>query len=117
MIIGCPTEIKAQEGRVGVTPAMVYAFQKAGHRVLIQKGAGLGSGFADEEYAANGAALLDTAKEVFDASEMIIKVKEPLPAEYDLFHEGQILFTYLHLAPDPEQTFFQLIICRLLTNL
>ncbi len=104
MIIGCPTEIKAQEGRVGVTPAMVYAFVKAGHRVLIQKGAGLGSGFPDEEYAANGAELLDTAKEVFDASEMIIKVKEPLPAEYDLFHEGQILFTYLHLAPDPEQT-------------
>ena len=104
MIIGCPTEIKAQEGRVGVTPAMVYAFEKAGHRVLIQKGAGLGSGFPDEEYAANGAELLDTAKEVFDASDMIIKVKEPLPAEYDLFHEGQILFTYLHLAPDPEQT-------------
>ncbi len=104
MIIGCPTEIKAQEGRVGVTPAMVYAFEKAGHRVLIQKGAGLGSGFPDEEYIANGAEILDTAKEVFDASEMIIKVKEPLPAEYDLFHEGQILFTYLHLAPDPEQT-------------
>ncbi len=104
MIIGCPTEIKAQEGRVGVTPAMVYAFKKAGHSVFIQKGAGLGSGFTDEEYVENGARILDTAKEVFDASEMIIKVKEPLPAEYDLFHEGQILFTYLHLAPDPEQT-------------
>ena len=104
MIIGCPTEIKAQEGRVGVTPAMVYAFKKAGHSVFIQKGAGLGSGFTDEEYVENGARILDTAKEVFDASEMIIKVKEPLPAEYDFFHEGQILFTYLHLAPDPEQT-------------
>lgn len=104
MIIGCPTEIKAQEGRVGVTPAMVFAFKKAGHSVFIQKGAGLGSGFTDEEYVENGARILDTAKEVFDASEMIIKVKEPLPAEYDLFHEGQILFTYLHLAPDPEQT-------------
>lgn len=104
MIIGCPTEIKAQEGRVGVTPAMVYAFKKAGHSVFIQKGAGLGSGFTDEEYVENGARILDTAKEVFDASEMIIKVKEPLPAEYDLFHEGQILLTYLHLAPDPEQT-------------
>lgn len=104
MIIGCPTEIKAQEGRVGVTPAMVYAFKKAGHSVFIQKGAGLGSGFTDEEYVENGAEILNTAKEVFDASEMIIKVKEPLPAEYDLFHEGQILFTYLHLAPDPEQT-------------
>lgn len=104
MIIGCPTEIKAQEGRVGVTPAMAYAFKKAGHSVFIQKGAGLGSGFTDEEYVENGARILDTAKEVFDASEMIIKVKEPLPAEYDLFHEGQILFTYLHLAPDPEQT-------------
>ena len=104
MIIGCPTEIKAQEGRVGVTPAMVYAFKKAGHSVFIQKGAGLGSGFTDEEYVENGARILDTAKEVFDSSEMIIKVKEPLPAEYDFFHEGQILFTYLHLAPDPEQT-------------
>ena len=104
MIIGCPTEIKAQEGRVGVTPAMVFAFKKAGHSVFIQKGAGLGSGFTDEEYVENGARILDTAKEVFDASEMIIKVKEPRPAEYDLFHEGQILFTYLHLAPDPEQT-------------
>ena len=104
MIIGCPTEIKNQEGRVGVTPAMVDAFKKAGHTVYIQKNAGVNSGFFDEEYIAAGAQILDTAKEVFDASEMIIKVKEPLESEYDLFHEGQILFTYLHLAPDPEQT-------------
>lgn len=104
MIIGCPTEIKPQEGRVGVTPAMVDAFKKNGHTVNIQKGAGLKSGFLDEEYISAGAAILDTAKQVFDSSEMIIKVKEPLEAEYDLFHENQILFTYLHLAPDPKQT-------------
>lgn len=104
MIIGCPKEIKAQEGRVGVTPAMADAFKKAGHAVYIQKSAGMNSGFSDEEYAQAGAQLLDTAREVFDTSEMIIKVKEPLEPEYDLFHEGQILFTYLHLAPDPKQT-------------
>ena len=104
MIIGCPTEIKAQEGRVGVTPAMADAFRQAGHTVYIQQGAGINSGFPDAEYVAAGAQLLPTAKEVFDKSDMIIKVKEPLEAEYDLFHEGQILFTYLHLAPDPEQT-------------
>jgi alanine dehydrogenase len=104
MIIGCPKEIKAQEDRVGVTPAGVNAFVHAGHTVCIQKNAGAGAGFEDDEYIAAGAKLLDTAKEVFDASEMIIKVKEPLPAEFGLFHEGQILFTYLHLAPDSKQT-------------
>ena len=104
MRIGCPTEIKPQEGRVGVTPAMTYAFEKAGHEVFIQAGAGLKSGFPDEAYVQAGAKILETPREVFDASEMIIKVKEPLPAEYGLFHEGQILFTYLHLAPDREQT-------------
>lgn len=104
MFIGCPTEIKNNEGRVGVTPAMAYAFAKAGHTIYVQKGAGLASGFPDDEYEEAGATMLATPKEVFDKSDMIIKVKEPLPAEYDYFHEGQILFTYLHLAPDPEQT-------------
>lgn len=104
MIIGCPKEIKAQEGRVGVTPAGVDAFVRAGHTVYMEHDAGKASGFADEEYIHAGAKILATAKEVFDISEMIIKVKEILPQEYDLLHENQIVFTYLHLAPDPELT-------------
>ena len=104
MRIGCTKEIKAQEGRVGLTPAGVDALVRAGHTVYMEQGAGINSGFTDEEYVALGAHILPTAKEVFDISEMIIKVKEPLEPEYELFHEGQILFTYLHLAPDPEQT-------------
>ena len=104
MRIGCPKEIKAQEGRVGLTPAGVDALVRAGHTVYMEQGAGINSGFTDEEYVALGAHILPTPKEVFDISEMIIKVKEPLEPEYELFHEGQILFTYLHLAPDPEQT-------------
>ncbi|MBR5501583.1 MAG: alanine dehydrogenase [Oscillospiraceae bacterium] len=104
MIVGCPKEIKAQEGRVSLTPAGVDALVLAGHTVYVQKSAGLASGFTDEEYAAAGATLLDTAKEVYDIAEMIVKVKEPLPQEYDLLREGQTLFTYLHLAPDAEQT-------------
>ena len=104
MIIGCPTEIKAQEGRVGITPAGAYTLRAAGHTVLLQQGAGAGSGFSDGEYADSGAKLLPTAEEVFAAADMIVKVKEPLPQEYGLFRAGQILFTYLHLAPDPGQT-------------
>jgi alanine dehydrogenase len=104
MIIGCPKEIKAQEGRVGITPAGVEAFVSAGHKVYIEKSAGINSGISDEEYKAVGAEILETAGDVYGASEMIVKVKEPLPAEYDLLRENQILFTYLHLAPDPEQT-------------
>jgi len=104
MIIGCPTEIKAQEGRVGVTPAMVDAFTRNHHAVCIQKGAGEKSDFPDAEYAAAGAQLCGTAKEIFDKADMIIKVKEPLASEYELLRENQILFTYLHLAPDPAQT-------------
>lgn len=104
MRIGCTKEIKAQEGRVGLTPAGVDALVRAGHTVYIEQGAGINSGFTDEEYVALGAHILPTPKEVFDISEMIVKVKEPLEPEYELFHEGQILFTYLHLAPDPEQT-------------
>ena len=104
MIVGCPTEIKQQEGRVGLTPAGAHAFIQAGHRVYMQKGAGSKSGFSDEEYVTTGAKILDTASLVYERSEMIIKVKEPLAPEYDLLQKNQILFTYLHLAPDPEQT-------------
>ncbi|HYF80111.1 MAG TPA: alanine dehydrogenase [Symbiobacteriaceae bacterium] len=104
MLVGVPKEIKAYENRVGLTPAGVSAMVKAGHKVAVEKGAGKGSGFEDQEYMSAGATMLATAKEVYDAADMIIKVKEPLPAEYDLFHDGQILFTYLHLAPEPELT-------------
>ena len=104
MIIGCPKEIKAQEGRVGLTPAGADALVRAGHTVYMEHNAGIIAGFTDEEYIAVGAQILAEAKEVFAIADMIIKVKEPLAPEYDLFKEGQILFTYLHLAPDPEQT-------------
>lgn len=104
MIIGVPKEIKNNENRVAITPAGVTAFVKAGHTVYIQNNAGAGSGITDEEYTQAGAQILATAKEVFDAADMIIKVKEPLAEEYDLFKEGQILYTYLHLAPEPELT-------------
>lgn len=104
MRIGCPKEIKPQEGRVGMTPAGADTFVKEGHTVYIEQGAGLGSGFSDGEYAAVGAQILPDAKAVYNSADMIIKVKEPLPPEYDLLREGQTLFTYLHLAPDPEQT-------------
>ena len=104
MRIGCPKEIKAQECRVGLTPAGVDALVRAGHEVYVEDCAGLLSGFPNEEYVAQGAKILPTAKEVYDIADMIIKVKEPLEPEYELLREGQILFTYLHLAPDPEQT-------------
>lgn len=104
MKIGCPKEIKAQEGRVGLTPAGADALIRAGHTVYMERDAGISSGFTNEEYLAVGAKILTHAEEVFDAADMIIKVKEPLLPEYDLFKEGQILFTYLHLAPDPQQT-------------
>ena len=104
MRIGCPKEIKAQECRVGLTPAGAFTLVRAGHTVYMEKNAGLASGFADEEYVSVGVQILPTAKDVYDSSEMIIKVKEPLEPEYDLLQEGQILFTYLHLAPDPDQT-------------
>lgn len=104
MRIGCPKEIKPQEGRVGLTPAGADALVRAGHTVYMEHHAGIASGFADEEYVAVGAEILDSAVQVYKSSEMIIKVKEPLEPEYDLLQEGQVLFTYLHLAPDPEQT-------------
>ena len=104
MRIGCPKEIKAQEGRVGLTPAGVDALVRAGHTVYIEADAGINSGFTNAEYVAVGAQILPKAADVFAAADMIVKVKEPLLPEYDLLKEGQILFTYLHLAPDPQQT-------------
>ncbi|WP_066633582.1 alanine dehydrogenase [Desulfolucanica intricata] len=104
MIIGVPKEVKNNENRVAVTPAGVEAFVKNGHKVVIETNAGVGSGIEDKEYKAAGAEVLAGPKEVFDAADMIIKVKEPIAQEYDLFKEGQLLFTYLHLAPEPELT-------------
>lgn len=104
MKIGCVKEIKNNEFRVGLTPDNAKAYVNAGHEVLVEAGLGIGSGFTDDEYAAAGAKLIDSAKEVWDSVEMMIKVKEPLPEEYPLFHEGLILYTYLHLAADRPQT-------------
>jgi alanine dehydrogenase len=104
MIIGVVKEIKNNENRVGLTPAGTEGLQQAGHTVLVEKNAGVGSGFSDESYQQAGGVIIADKKELFDRSEMIIKVKEPLAPEYDLFHAGQILFTYLHLAPEPVLT-------------
>ena len=103
MKIGCVREIKNNEFRVGLTPDNVRAYTAAGHEVLIEKGAGLGSGFQDEEYIAAGASMSDSAADVWNNVEMMVKVKEPLEEEYPLFHEGLILYTYLHLAADKPQ--------------
>ncbi len=104
MIIGVPKEIKNNENRVALTPAGVVAFLKAGHQVVIENNAGVGSGISNEEYTAAGAEILATPAEVYTSAEMIMKVKEPLASEYELFNDGQLLFTYLHLAPEPELT-------------
>ena len=104
MKIGCTKEIKNNEFRVGITPDNARAYIAAGHEVYIEKGAGNGSGFSDEEYAAAGAVIIDDPAKVWEVSEMMVKVKEPLESEYPLFHEGLILYTYLHLAADKEQT-------------
>ncbi|BCU81673.1 alanine dehydrogenase [Polycladomyces abyssicola] len=104
MIIGVPKEIKNNENRVAITPAGVDALVLAGHEVLIERGAGEGSGFVDEDYVAHGAKMLDSAEQVWSSADMILKVKEPQPSEYRYFREGLILFTYLHLAPEPELT-------------
>ncbi len=104
MIVGVPKEIKNNENRVALTPGGAGALHKVGHRVVVEAGAGLGSGFSDTEYSQAGAEILPSEAQIFTEADMVIKVKEPLPAEYDLFKEGQILFTYLHLAPEPELT-------------
>ncbi len=104
MRIGCPKEIKNHEYRVGLTPASVREFTSRGHQVLVQKGAGLGVGLDDAMYVAAGAKMAADAAEVFAGTDMIVKVKEPQAHECAMLREGQILYTYLHLAPDPEQT-------------
>jgi alanine dehydrogenase len=103
MRIGVPKEIKNNENRVAMTPAGAVNMKKFGHEVFIEKGAGLGSGFSDEDYQSAGAKLVETAEDAW-SMEMVMKVKEPLPSEYQYFREDLILFTYLHLAPEPELT-------------
>ena len=104
MIIGVPKEIKNNESRVGLVPSGVKALRAHGHTVYVQAGAGLGIGLSDDDYRKAGAMVVEGPKEVFAKSEMIIKVKEPLPEEYNLLRENQILYTYLHLAPAPQLT-------------
>ena len=109
MKIGVPKEVKTEEYRVAVTPSGVKELVKRGHTVYVQRSAGEGSGFADDAYAEAGAELLDGPAAVFDAAELIVKVKEPIEQEYPLFKEGQTLFTYLHLAADEPLTKFLVI--------
>ena len=104
MIIGVPKEIKNNENRVAITPAGVHTLVNAGHKVVIEKSAGVGSGLEDSDYEAAGAAILEKSSDVYEQADTIVKVKEPLESEYDLFKEGQTLFTYLHLAPNPTLT-------------
>ena len=104
MKVGVPTEIKTDEYRVAITPAGVRELNERGHEVFIQAGAGVGSTVPDTEYEAQGARILPDAKAVFDEAEMILGVKEPQPVEVEMLRPDQLLFTYLHLAPDPELT-------------
>jgi alanine dehydrogenase len=104
MRIGVPTEIKDNEYRVGMVPSGVREVVHDGHTVFIQQGAGLGSGFTDAEYRAAGAKILATADDVFKKADMIVKVKEPVKGDLRRLQDGQLLFTYLHLAPLPELT-------------
>jgi alanine dehydrogenase len=104
MIIGIPKEIKQQENRVSLLPSAADQLARRGHTVLVQKNAGVGSGYPDEDYLEAGAKIVETAEEVFAKADMIVKVKEPLPAEYGLLRKGQILFTYLHLAASKSLT-------------
>ena len=104
MIVGVPKEIKNKENRVGMVVAGVRALTHAGHKVLVQHNAGTGAGITDEDYRKAGGTIIEGAKEIFDKADMIVKVKEPLPEEYALLREGQILYTYLHLAADERLT-------------
>ncbi|HEB95290.1 MAG TPA: alanine dehydrogenase [Sedimenticola thiotaurini] len=104
MLIGVPKEIKVEEYRVGVTPASVRELVAHGHRVLVQQGAGSGAGLDDAAYRGAGAEMVETPAEIFERAELIVKVKEPQPDECRMLRQGQLLFTYLHLAPDPRQT-------------
>jgi len=104
MLIGVPKEIKVQEYRVGIIPAVARELVSHGHKVLVQHNAGMGIGISDADYEAAGADVTKSAEEIFAKAEMIVKVKEPQQSECKMLHEGQVLFTYLHLAPDPKQT-------------
>ncbi|MFT3965987.1 MAG: alanine dehydrogenase [Sphingobium sp.] len=103
MLVGVPKEIKVHEYRVGLTPGSVREMVAAGHQVLVERGAGAGIGMDDDSYIRAGATVAGTAAEVFARADMIVKVKEPQPSEWSMLRPDQILFTYLHLAPDPEQ--------------
>ncbi|MDR1395076.1 MAG: alanine dehydrogenase [Deltaproteobacteria bacterium] len=104
MLIGCPKEIKDNERRVGLTPGAAGAYCQAGHRVLVEKGAGLGSGFDDDQYRSAGAEIIESGPAIWRRAEMIVKVKEPTRLEYPLMQENQIVFTYFHLAAERELT-------------
>src|SRR5437588_10459592 len=104
VIVGLPKEIKDNEYRGGLTPAGVRALTDAGHKVIVEKSAGEGSGFEDTLYERAGATIIPSAEDVWAEAEMIVKVKEPIEPEYPRMKEGLLLFTYLHLAPDPKQT-------------
>src|SRR6476659_8346183 len=104
MLIGVPKEIKNHEYRIGLTPAGARELVNNGHKVMVQKDGGKAIGLTDDLYKKAGAEIVETAKEIFDRAEMIIKVKEPQPVECAMLRKGQVLYTYLHLAPDPEQT-------------
>ncbi|OCW58890.1 alanine dehydrogenase [Hoeflea olei] len=104
MLVGCPKEIKNHEYRVGLTPGAVREYVAHGHQVLVETGAGMGIGADDAAYQAAGATIAATAADVFERADMVVKVKEPQPDEWAQLREGQLLYTYLHLAPDPEQT-------------
>lgn len=104
LLVGVPREIKSQENRVGLVPASIREVLRVGGSVIVEKNAGIGIGITDEDYKAAGATIVDTAEELFKRADLIIKVKEPQPEECRQFREGQTIFTYLHLAPDPKQT-------------
>lgn len=104
MIVGVPREIKEQEQRVALLPSAARQLIRSGHSVLVEKNAGVGSGYRDEDYVKSGAQIVDQAQEVFAHAGLIVKVKEPLPSEFPLLHKGQILFTYLHLAASKSLT-------------
>src|SRR5215470_11931197 len=104
MLVGVPREIKDSEYRVGLVPSTVHELTLKGHRVLVEKDAGVGAGLPDDAYVAAGAEIAVNADQVFAQAELIVKVKEPLASERKRLGAGQVLFTYLHLAPDPEQT-------------
>ena len=104
MIIGIPKEIKANENRVSLIPVGVELLRNHGHEVLVEVQAGVGSGFADEDYVRAGAKILESPGEIYDRADMIMKVKEPLPAEYGLIRENQIVFTYFHFVAAKELT-------------